>query len=72
MTTVLLAFLIVALAVLGMGVGVLCGRIPLARGCTRLAAGRDACSACPKRRLWGERPVEGRAVQEHPVKEEVS
>ena len=47
MTTFLLAFVLVALAVLGMAAGVLLGREPIAGSCGGLGNGK-ACAACTR------------------------
>ncbi|MHC5010945.1 MAG: hypothetical protein ACYTG6_08350 [Planctomycetota bacterium] len=46
MTTFLLAFLVVLLVFLAMGIGVLCGRGPLTRGCAHLGGFEDTCAGC--------------------------
>ena len=48
MLTFVLAFVVIALAVLGMAAGVLLGRAPIAGSCGGLGAGA-ACVACPHR-----------------------
>ncbi len=54
MTVFLLSFLVMALAILGMGLGVLLGRPPLTGGCGSTGeAGGEKCRACPERRRLG-------------------
>lgn len=50
MTTFLIACALFGLVFLAMGVGVLCGRRPLKRGCARLVGPEDACAGCERRR----------------------
>lgn len=43
MTTFLISLALILLAMLGLGIGVLCGRPPLGRGCARVV---DPCAGC--------------------------
>ncbi|WP_164881774.1 hypothetical protein [Paenirhodobacter populi] len=48
MQTVILSLVVFALAMLGLGLGVLCRRAPLKGSCGGLACG-NACAACPRK-----------------------
>ena len=50
MTTFLITFIVFILVLLAMGIGVLCGRKPLERGCARLTGFGSACAGCERRR----------------------
>ena len=50
MTTFLITLVVIVLVLLAMGVGVLCGRGPPARGCAHIMGLDDACVSCRQRR----------------------
>jgi len=50
MTTFLIAFGLIVIVFIAMGIGVLCGRRPLKRGCSRLVGFDGGCAGCERRR----------------------
>ena len=50
MMTFLIALLLIVLVFLAMGIGVLCGRRPLVRGCAHLMGLDGTCAGCERRR----------------------
>lgn len=62
MTTFVLAFVLVSLAVLGMAAGVLLGRSPIAGSCGGLGNGA-ACAACTRPCARRRRPRPGEPTE---------